>query len=466
MQKVYWNLPQFAKSWMATLYALRLDRNRYGPEFQACVRDIESRNHWDLAQFEADQRIRLNAICRSAVRNVPFYRDRFRDAGIDPIRVYTLDDLSGLPILEKSTVREDILLLLNHQMDPRKLMAFPTSGTTGTPLMIHRDPKLGAIASAYLDIRWREVGGMLRRSNSSVAFGGHLVTSPQRRHPPFWVYNARWRQLYMSSYHLSPQYLDSYVDAIRKFGPDFIEGYPSSLYAVAAHIVQQNLPPVPVKACFTTAEKLFEHQREAIAQAFCSRTYDQYGCGEMVVFAAECPHGTMHLSPEIGMVEVLDEDDRPLPAGQTGQLVCTSLVNHIQPFIRYRLGDRGALGDQPCPCGSQLPVLLSIDGRADDVLITNDGRRIGRLDPVFKGTTGIREAQIIQDQIDRFRILIVPSTSYREVDGERAQENLAARVGSGEIKIELVDHIERTPAGKFRAVICRMPEVREGNVKD
>ena len=73
-----------------------------------------------------------------------------------------------------------------------------------------------------------------------------------------------------------------------------------------------------------------------------------------------------------------------VPAGETGDFVCTGLFNDEMPLIRYRLGDRGARAPEaPCPCGRSLAALASVDGRSDDVLYTRDGRSIGRLDPVF-----------------------------------------------------------------------------------
>jgi phenylacetate-CoA ligase len=156
-------------------------------------------------------------------------------------------------------------------------------------------------------------------------------------------------------------------------------------------------------------------------------------------------------------VEVVDADNRPLPPGETGALICTSLINFVQPFIRYRVGDTGALGTQACSCGSPLPVLARIEGRIDDVLITREGRLIGRLDPVFKGTSGVVEAQIVQDDYDKFRVRVVPSDSFSEKDRQDIRDSLLERVGKGEVQIDIVDRIERTSGGKFRAVVCNLP---------
>ena len=361
--------------------------------------------------------------------------------------------------MDKEIVRADPKSLVDESLNVEKLLITYTSGTTGTPLNLYRDVWLNSAAFAYLDARWHSIAGMRRRINRSASVGGYLVTAPKRNRPPFWVHNRRWKQLYMSSYHLSPKYLDCYVKELRKFKADYIEGYPSSIYAIAQYIVDNNLEPVSFKACFTTAETLFDYQREAIKKAFRCRTYNQYGCGEMTVFAAECEDGSMHLSPEIGIVEVVDDNDQPVPVGQTGQLICTSLINRVQPFIRYRVGDLVALRTGRCSCGSPLPMLDFIEGRTDAVLMTRDGRRIGRLDPVFKGVHGIAEAQIVQDNYCKFRVRVVPGSGYTQADADTIVNNLAARIGGQpDIRIELVEQIERTRAGKFKAVVCNLPE--------
>jgi len=457
-QKIYWKAPYPVKKWMASFNARKLDRERHGPIFEQVLDEIAQRDKWSAEQFLEYQRDQLKFVIQHAATNVPYYQKIFSELCINPKSITSPEQLQHLPILEKEVIRINPLSLVDQSLDSKKLLIAHTSGTTGTPIDLYRDVWLNSVAFAYMDARFRAVAGMRRRFNRSVTSFGHLVATPKRNRPPFWVYNRRWKQLYISSYHLAPDYLKYYVKELRKFKADYIECMPSTLYIIARYILDSKLEPVPFKACFTTAETLFDYQREAIKKAFGCRTYDQYGCGEQVVFAAECEHGAMHLSPEIGIVEVVDENDQPVPDGQIGQLICTSLINKVQPFIRYRVGDFGALKTGQCSCGRSLPMLGCIEGRIDDVLITRDGRRIGRLDPVFKGTRGIVEAQIVQDDYDKFRVRVVPSEAYKEDDGREIQDSLLARVGEGSVAIELVDRIERTSSGKFRAVVRNMPK--------
>ena len=443
---------------MASINARKLDHERHEVEFERFLQEIRKHDKWSTEEFLEYQRQQLCLLIRHAAKNVPYYRRIFSDMNINVDHFTDLQDLSKLPILEKKVVRENAESLIDETRKGDKFIIAHTSGTTGTPLNLSRELWFNSADYAFSEARWRVAAGMSRRRDRSVSIGVYEVTPQSRTKPPFWVYNRRWKQLYMSCYHLSPKYIGYYVDQLRRFKGDYIEGYPSSIYAVAKYILDNNLEQISFKACFTTAETLFDHYREAFKKAFGCRTFDQYGCNEFVVFAAECSTGSMHLSPEVGIVEVVDDNDQPVPVGQVGQLICTGLMNKVQPLIRYRVGDFGALKAGRCLCGSSLPMIQSIEGRTDAIVITRDGRHICRFDPVFKGVSGIREAQIVQDDYEKFRIRVVPGKTYSTMDGDKIMNNLAQRVGEAEIRVELVDEIERTKSGKFKAVVCNLPK--------
>ena len=459
LQRIYWRAPLPVKNWLASMKTRLLERQRYSVDYQRSREELCVHDAWGKSEFLTYVNSTLSDLLVHAAEHVPYYRQMFANLGFGPNRIASVDDLPLLPLLDKDTLRENPTALLDERLIRQKLIVVNTSGTTGTPLTIYHDAHEESYVQAASDIRWHEVAEMRRGQNRSVTLGGHLVTAPGRRRPPFWVINKRWKQLYMSSYHLSTANLGAYVEAIRDFDAEYIEGYPSSLYAIAAYIIETGLKPVQLKACYTTSETLNAHQRNTMQQAFQCPVYDQYGSAELVVFAADCQYGNKHISPEIGVVEVLDGNGKPLPAGQEGELVCTSLLDRVQPLIRYRIGDRGSLSAETCPCGSVLPMLGGVTGRTDEVLITRDGKRIGRLDTVFKGVHNVRESQIIQEDYEVFHVRVVPGTGYSNADAQKIMENLHHRLGTGvDIKVEVVTSIPRTSRGKFRAVVCNLPE--------
>jgi phenylacetate-CoA ligase len=288
--------------------------------------------------------------------------------------------------------------------------------------------------------------------------GGQLVTSVARRRPPFWVWNRALNQLYMSSYHLAPDLISHYLDALQHYRVAYLWGYTSSLYALAQGVLRLGRHDLKMTVAITNAEPVFDYQRKAIAEAFQCPVRETYGMAEIVAAASECSAGTLHLWPEVGIVEVV-EGNQPISDGTSGDLVCTGLLNADMPLIRYAVGDRGTLPltDRLCACGRTLPMLASVEGRIDDMLYAADGCRIGRLDPVFKAHLPIHEAQIIQEALTRVRVRFVPAPQFSSAAAKSIIQRLRDRMGEVEVVLEEWGEVPRSANGKFQAVICQLP---------
>jgi phenylacetate-CoA ligase len=262
----------------------------------------------------------------------------------------------------------------------------------------------------------------------------------------------------MSSYHLSPELIPHYLKALSKYGVRYLLGYSSSLYTLAHEMVRSSRTNLSIKVAITNAEPLFSYQRETIEEAFDCPVRETYGNTEWVAAASECEFGHLHLWPEVGWVEIL-ENGQPLPDGTPGDLVCTGLLNADMPLIRYRVGDRAARNalTPVCLCGRSLSTLASLEGRIDDLLYTADGRIVGRLDPVFKGNLPIRGAQIVQEKLDRVRVRYVPTPEFTPEAGRSIVDRLRDRMGRVDVILEAIEELPRDARGKFRAVICNLP---------
>jgi phenylacetate-CoA ligase len=148
---------------------------------------------------------------------------------------------------------------------------------------------------------------------------------------------------------------------------------------------------------------------------------------------------------------------QPCAPGETGDLVLTGLLNEVMPMIRYRIGDQAALCSVPCACGSAFTALESIVGREDDYIVTPEGNYVGRLDPLFKGLSGLVEAQIVQESVDQIQILVVPSGEFDGRSRAALIQSLRDRVGLNmSIDVRLVESIPRTKNGKFRSVMSKV----------
>ena len=431
-------------------------RQRYGPEGDAFLVHLRETEQLHAAGLVAYQERALQRVVRRAFETVPYYRRMAAEYQLRADDIQTIADLRKLPLLEKDTIRhnpEDFL-----PSDPasrRAIFRLHTSGTSGMPITVYCDYPSRRRHYAFWS-RLRSWFGITRDMDRATFFG-RIIASPDQTQPPFWRSDRAQRNTLFSSYHLAPQNLPAYYAELCKRSPVEIIGYPSSLFPLACYCNSKKLTGIRPKVVFTTAETLLSHQRAELMHAFEAPVVDQYGCTEMVLFASQCEQGSYHLHPEHGILEVIGPDGCPVPDGTTGEAVCTGLINDAMPLLRYRLGDRLAIADGLCSCGRAFPQLVQVAGRVDDVLVTPSGRPLGRLDPVFKPLSGIRETQIVQTHLDRLLLRLVADATFGERDREELLYELGKRVGEGmQIDLEFVPFIPKDANGKFRTVISEL----------
>jgi phenylacetate-CoA ligase len=456
--KIYNILPYTLRVIAASLHGFRIRTMRYSTDTNRWVAEALARENWTSARWNAWQQERLAQMLWHASRNVPYYRQQWemRRRNGDQASV---ESLSNWPVLSKDVLRDHPKAFVADGVNIRKLIVEHTSGTTGKPLTFWMTREAVRQWYALFEARWRGWYGLSRYDRWGI-FGGQMVTPFSQQQPPFWVWNAGMNQLYLSSYHISEKNVLAYIEAIRDHRLVYLLGYASSLHSIAHMALEQNLKIPPLKVVLSNAEPLYAHQREVISRAFNCPVHDTYGLSENVCAASECLEGCLHLWPEAGYIEFLKDDaDKPAEPGEVGRLVCTSFLNSAMPLIRYEVGDRAVLayGEMLCGCGRSLPVISKIEGRMDDLIITPDGRRIGRLDPVFKSDLPIREAQIIQETRRQLRLRYVPADGFEEQDVEVLIDRIRDRVGDMQILLEKCDSIPRSANGKFRAVVSQLP---------
>ncbi len=428
-------------------------RRRLGGAFQRLVAEFESREGWTRDQFRSYQEQRLGELLEVA-RASPYYRSVFAQAGItsetDPFEA-----LSRLPLLSKETLRTRAEDLLTVTRLPPRTLVFKSSGTTGTPSQIYYTPEFHGLELAAPETRNLRWAGLTYR-HRRVMFGARKVCRVGQKKPPFWRLSAAENLAYLSIYHLSPNTLPSYVDFLRAYHPSVVMGYPSALHTVARYALETGDFPAPADAVFTMSETLTEQARHSIEAAWRCKIYDRYGAVEGCVLVTECAENRYHVSPDVGIVEILRNDGTPAGPAELGQLICTGLHNALQPLIRYAIGDvaRWAV-NQDCPCGRQMPILEGIEGRFEDMCYTAHGEFL-RFDTVFKGVKNIREAQVVQEALDQFAIDVVPADRFGEDDIEAIRRNMRSHVGNVRVQVRAIERIARTASGKFKAVVCQL----------
>jgi phenylacetate-CoA ligase len=198
--------------------------------------------------------------------------------------------------------------------------------------------------------------------------------------------------------------------------------------------------------------------REKLKKVFNCEVYDGYGLNDGGVTAFECPeHSGMHIDTERGILEVVDSAGKQIEQGE-GRIIGTTLHNYALPFLRYDTGDIGHLLADECSCGRGYPLLKEICGRTGDLLVTPEGKTINSLffAYIFDDIQSVREYQVVQEKQDKILIRITPTRGFDQRQLPEIVRLIKTRSSGWEVEFDLVDHIDKTGAGKYKYVINKI----------
>ena len=437
-------------------FGARIGYRRYrNQRYTAVEREVHARESWSRAAIRDFARTRLIRMVEHCAANVPFYQRLFQEHGFSSSDLIELSDIGRLPILDKQTARANA-----QAIQPTNLRAIPhqivqTSGTTGAglafPLSLAAEQEQWAIWWRY-----RARYGLTRTTWYAHFYGRSIV--PFRQHkPPFWRTNWAGRQILFSAYHMSPENLPAYIAHLNRRRPPWIQGYPSLLTVLAAFMLEKGLSlsyqPIAVTV---GAESLLPHQKSTIEQAFGMPCRQHYGMTEAVANISECPSHRLHVDDDFSLVEFV-----PIGGG-LHRIIATGFANDAFPLLRFDVGDIAEFDESDtCNCGLPGRVVRAIDGRKEDYVLTPDGRRIGRLDHIFKAALNVTEAQIYQPDRQRLVFRIATSHNYHPGDEDALRCEAEKRVGNDmDISFQYVKSVPRTPRGKIRFVVSDVAEAQ------
>jgi len=448
---IYNYSPYWLRNLWISLFGYKLAKERYGKSYL---------EHFDLykkIQFDSVEQIheRQNGMFREfvsfAASNSPFYREFYKDCNLPG----NISEISNLPILTKELLRKNDEKLRTGELGSDKI-CIHTSGTTGTPLTYYFAKEDFQARIALLD-SYKEWFGV-KRGDKRASFTGRIIKPANSRSKKFWQMNFMINQRLYSTYHLSKDNLKYYIEDLEKYQPVFMDGYPSAFLVLAKYFLAGNTKPgFRPKVIFTTAETIKPYEKELIEKAFGCPLSDHHGSSEGAPVTAQCEYGKYHFLSFLGVMEVLDENNRPANAGRA---VLTCFNTRFMPLIRYDIGDYVKLSDEKsCSCGRNYPIVESVLGREEDYIVTTERGKVGRLDPIFKNSPStIIKTQIVQNEIDKVDVLYVPDElKFKSEHLDVIKDQLLARIGSNtEVRFNKVMDIPVGKNGKFKAVISNV----------
>lgn len=408
-------------------------------------------------QIAALQWQRLKRLLEHCEQKVPYYRQRWREAGIAVADIRNLDDYAQLPVLTKADIRQHFDALQAEGWHDRVLTK-ATGGSTGDPL------RFGYTRESYerrTAVMWRgyDWAGSRMGRRTLFVWGGAVGTPNRVQQFKDRVYNAAFARRVLNSFGMTEANMAGYADAIDDYRPQVIVGYVGPLVRLAQWLLDTGRRVAAPRSIIGAAESLHEFQREIIERAFGCPAYNTYGCREFMLIASECERREgLHVNADHLVVEL--QRHPGAPATEPGEVVITDLFNYGMPFVRYLNGDVATASDHVCSCGRGLPLLQRVDGRLLDAIRTPAGHLLpGEFFPhMLKDVPGLVRFQVVQRRLDQLELSLVRGPGFDEASLAYIRRELAKVVGDSlQLNVHFVDDIPLTPSGKWRVCISELP---------
>lgn len=400
-------------------------------------------------QIKLLQLNRLNKLLAHAKQTTEFYKNKL------PSSVTSLSEMANISFLEKDSLRENADQLISSETSGR-ITKKTTGGSTGAAVTIAKNNRAMAeeLAATWRGYEW---AGIDIGERQARFWGVPLEQKNRRRAALIDFVTNRTR---LSAFSFSDSDLSLYVELLKHKPPEYFYGYVSMIKQFAEYIDKSSIDlPFKIKAVITTSEVLSPVDRKYISEIFKCPVFNEYGCGEIGTIAHECEHGSMHITAENMIVEIVDAQGNVLPDGEMGEIVVTDLTNSVMPLIRYKMRDFGLLSNEPCKCGRGLPILKEVCGREYDILINQHDQKfhgeffLYMVEDAKKRGLPIQGYQVEQTSPTCLIISIVAAEHvFAEISDFLAGEIKAKFDNEIVIQFQRVESIPREKSGKLRVI--------------
>ncbi|MBQ4576476.1 MAG: phenylacetate--CoA ligase family protein [Firmicutes bacterium] len=384
--------------------------------------------------------------------------------------------LQKIPVLTKKQYQQDSESYVNTKRDRSTFITNKSGGSTGEPVVFYMDRYT---VEHYEAARWRGMSwwGITPGSRSVMIWGNPIELSANQAESYRKKDKYLKNRITISAYQLSPDRLSEYVRTINKYKQEYNYGYATAIYAFASLMEQAGLRlSIKLKVVVSTSETLHEYQRELIQRVFSCPCVNEYGARDAGILGFEAPDRKIHATMENAIIELLDPVTfQPVKDGESGLICVTDLNNFVQPRLRYILGDLATYDPQASPTSlppeegyaegysNALPVLQSLDGRQDALLIAADGTLVhgNFVSQLTRKYPDILKFQVFQHtQTTATAKVVLRKTEDAAADAASAEATFSAYKADLEallpgvtFTMERVDEILPSKSGKYRYTI-------------
>ncbi len=431
-----------------------------GRETRRHQRELERTQWLSEEELQALQLSKIRQLVHHAYEHVPLYRERYRQAGLHPRDIHSLEDFKALPFLTREDVKHNLAALVAENFPQHKLYPNETGGSTGQPMQFYVEG----------DFWWANAANAFRvRSWHGVHEGDKMAWFwGAREDMPDWSWKNRLRaalmnERYLNAFAMSEAKMRDFAHMLARWRPAMFKGYASALALFARFVQEHDLPRAHPRYIESTSEKLSGAQRELLSAVFDCPVADHYSSREMGTMAYQCAQGGLHICADVRYLEVV-ADSHTLSPGQLGEVAVTSLNQFAMPFIRYKNGDMAIRQAGRCTCGRGLPLLREIVGRTNDFLVSAEGQFVHSefFAYLFRVKPEVARYQIHQPARGQLDVRLVCNQAVDETWLAGVRDEIQARFGRAtQVSLQVVEHIQLTPAGKHRYIISEVkPEFR------
>lgn len=413
-------------------------------EAKAELQQIISFSEEEHQSFIEEQKTKIVAF---HLENNPFYKEIVGST--------TLKNWNDLPILNKQNLQKPLMERLSNGYLPKNIYVNKTSGSSGDPFIFAKDKYCHALTWSNIIYRfgWYKIN--FNRSLQARFYGIPMDFIGYKKERLKDVLSQRFR---FSIFDLSDAVLEKILKKFQNKKFDYINGYTSSIVLFAKFLQKKNIVLKEIcpslKVCMVTSEMLFEEDKILLEKQFGIPIVNEYGASELDLIAFENPDGEWQVNSETLFVEILDENNQPVPYGKEGRIVITSLFNKAHPFIRYDIGDIGILDEKST---LKKPILKKLIGRTNDVAILPSGKKSPGLTfyyvtkSIIEDDGNVKEFIIKQTKIDTFEIEYVSDVELNSAQIQKIEEAITLYLEPN-LKFSFIRKkaLERSNRGKLK----------------
>jgi len=389
------------------------------------------------------------------LKNNTFYQNLVGKETFDPEN----SGWNDLPVLTKKDLQKPLKDRLSNGYSEKTVFVNKTSGSSGDPFVFAKDKEAHAITWASIIHRFGWYGIDFNSSYQARFYGIPLDFIGYRKERLKDFLSKRYR---FPIFDLSDKVLDGVLEHFKTKKFDYINGYTSSIvlfgkYLQARNIILTDVCPT-LKVCMVTSEMLFEEDKILLEKHLGIPVVNEYGASELDLIAfqsrSDGTNDEWQVNSETLFVEILDENNQPVPYGKEGKVVITSLYNKAHPFIRYEIGDVGILDEKST---LKKPILKKLIGRTSDIAILPSGKKSPGLTfyyvtkSIIEDDGNVKEFIVRQTKLDSFEIDYVSSEELTLEQILEIEKAIAKYLEPGlHFTYNRKEVLERTKRGKLK----------------